>query len=320
MTSHPSMGKNELVAALCLMDERGEGRSLFIHASAQDEQELNRIADRIAKEGTPGEEFHKLKRSHPASALTEVHPGWILEKLEGESPRILGLLCRFLPGDRVKFLIDHLPASKKKLLPKINESYRISSEIGEIVRGLVEKKFAFSTPRAEGVSFSFTDSSFMRTDDLRTLFRDLGMEEIRRAFTGVEPRVFKAFLARFSPKMVKEIRDRIDHGKAVTPEIRREAQSHLVSLPLEKISGEDLFHEIGYSVLACALGPEDLPWAEMICQKLPPVEGNRLQRVFQDHVTRRPEAILEEKKNEILARIFILAEKGLVRRYWKGKR
>ena len=147
MTSHPSMGRNELVASLCLMDEGG-GRNLFIHASAQDEQELNRIADRIAKEGTPGEEFHKLKRSHPASALTEVHPGWILEKLEGESPRILGLLCRFLPGDRVKFLIDHLPASKKKLLPKINESYRISSEIGEIVRGLVEKKFAFSTPRA----------------------------------------------------------------------------------------------------------------------------------------------------------------------------
>lgn len=324
MTSQPSLGRNELIACLCLMNEGKQGRELFTFASPPDEAELNKIADRLGREGISDTDdmmaqIRKLKGARVASGLGEIHPGWILEKLEGESPRVLGILCRFLPGDKVKFLIDHLPSSERKRLPKVNESYRISPPIAEIVRSLVEKKLALSVPRSEGASFSLPHAALMKTDDIRTLFRDLGLEEIRKAFTNVEPRVLKAFLARFSPAMAKEVRGRIDHGRAVTPEAKREAQGHLVSLPMEKLPLEEMLREIGYSALARALSPTDLPWAEMICQKLPPEEGYRLKRVFQDQVAGRPSMILEEKKSEILGRIFILAEKGLIRRYWKGE-
>ena len=320
---HSGSGRNELTVALCLMKEGEKGRDLFAFASPDDERELVAIAARIEREGAEPEELftqvQKMQRFAPASSLDEVHPGWILEKLEEESPRVIGILCRTLPGDRVKYLIEHLSEEQRKHLPKINESYRVSNDINQIVRRVVEKSLPSASPASRKGSFSFPHIVVIKSDDLRSIFRDLGVEEIRKAFTNVEPRVLKAFLARFTPKMAKEIRDRIEYGSAVSTEVKQEAQRYLVSLPLEKLPVEELFKEIGYSAFARALCVEDLSWSEMIYQKLPPEEGYRLKRVFQETVKRRSAQMVETKKSDILARIFVLAEKGMIRKYWKSK-
>lgn len=316
------MQKNELLAALCVMNEGEAARSLFAFAPASEEAELNRIADRLIQEGEvdAAELFGRLQKSRGLSlggGFADIHPGWILEKLEGESPRVLGILCRFLTGDKVRYLIDHLPESRRNLLPKVNESYKVAPEVAEIVRTLSEKRLTFQAP-TQGGSFSFAHVTVLKTDDLRTLFRDLGMEEIRRAFKDVEPQVLRAFLARFVPKMAREIRERIDHGGSVPPDARTEAQRHLVSLPLEKLPVEDLFREIGYSVFAHALEPEDMIWADMVYHKLPPEEGYRLKRILQDTVKRRPPTSVEARRQEILGRITSLAKSGAIRKYWKS--
>lgn len=317
---------HELTAALCLMKEGEKGKDLFAFAALDDERELVKIAERLAKEGAEPEEIlakvQKLRRFSSGSSLEDVHPGWILEKLEGESPRVIGILCRTLPGDRVKYLIEHLSEAQRRHLPKINESYLVPSDIHQVIRRVVEKSLPSVRSMATlggGASFSFPHLVVMKPDDLKTLFRDLGLEEIRKAFTNVEPRVLKAFIARFTPKMAKEIRDRIELGSSVTRETKQEAQRHLVSLPLEKLAVEDLFKEIGYAVLARAVSGNDEAWAELLYQKLPPEEGYRLKRAFQETVKRRNTQVVETKKSEILSRVFILAEKGLIRKYWKVK-
>jgi hypothetical protein len=315
------MQRTELLAALCLMNEGEAARSLFAFASESDEPELNKVADRLLREGEVDSagllsRIRKLRNFSFGSGFSEIHPGWILEKLEGESPRVLGILCRFLTGDKIKYLIEHLPEWRRKLLPKVNESYKVSAYVAEIVRTLAEKRLTFTTP-PQGGAFSFPHLTLLKTEDLRALFRDLGVEEIRKAFKDVEPQVLRAFLARFVPATAREIRERIDRGGAVAYEARQDAQRHLVSLPLEKLSVEELFREIGYSAFAQGLEMEDRVWADMIYHKLPPEEGYRLKRVLQDTVKRRPFAAIEARRQEVLARVAHLAQTGGIRKYWK---
>lgn len=315
------MQRTELLAALCLMNEGEGAKSLFAFASESDELELNKLADKLLREGEVDsagllERIQKLRGFSFGAGFSDIHPGWILEKLEGESPRVLGILCRFLTGDKIKYLMEHLPESRRKLMPKLNESYQVTPEVSEIVRTLSEKRLTFAIPQ-QGGAFSLPHLTLLKTDDLRALFRELGLEEIRKAFTGVEPQVMRAFLARFVPAMAREIRERIDRGTAVSPQDRNEAQRHLVSVPLEKLPVEELFREIGYSAFAQGLEMEDLAWASMIYHKLPPEEGYRLKRVMQDTVKRRPISLIEARRQEILGRVAELAQKGKIRKYWK---
>lgn len=296
---HPEGGRNDTAGRLAWMSEEPD---LLAFADAG-------FIERLKKVGS----------STPLKGLQQVHPGWILEKMEDESPLVLGILCRFLPGDKVKYIIEHLPPSKRKLMPKLNDSYRVPSRIAEIVREGVEKKFAYEIPEQAGSSFSLPHIGLMKADDLQTLLRDLGLEEIRKAFKDADPHVLKAFLTRFTPKVAKEIKERIEYGGKVSSEVRQEAQRHLVTLPLEKLPVERLFVEIGYSVLARALIPTDFSWAELVYQKLSPDEGYRLKRTMHETARNQSAAVAQERKNQILARISAITEKGLIRRYWKGK-
>lgn len=315
----------EMLAALCLIGDGEKGKDLFAFASLRDHEGLLRIADRICRDG----EIHRkeilgriqrTRRLSGFSALQEIHPGWIAEKLGGESPRLFGLLCRFLPGDKVRYLIHQLSGGRSLTQwPKMNESYRVAPEIVEIVRRLIEVQLTPPVSLPEGDSFSFFHIARMKGDDVRVLFWDLGLEEIRRAFQGVEPRVLRAFLSRFSPKEAGEISGRIRHGANVPGDRRRSAQRHLVSLPLGPVSAGDLLREIGYSVFAQALSPEEGAFGELVCEKLSPEEGYRLKRVIQESVASRgiPSQGVPENKEEILGRLSWLAEKGIIRRYWK---
>jgi hypothetical protein len=306
---HPQeTSRREILARLCLMGEGEKGLDLLAFASKEDEagkEQLGRV--------------RRLSHLRPVSVLEEIHPGWILEKLRGESPRLLGLVCRFVTGEKAQYLISHLAPEERKRLPKVRESYDLSPQLVEIVRELVEKSLAVSLPQRAGEAFGFSHIAWMRDDDLRTFFRDLGLEEIRKAFAEVEPQIFRAFLARFSPAEAKEIRGRIETGKAVSLEEKRAAQKHLVSLSLEngELPPDALFREIGYSVFARALSPDDRDWAEWICQKLAPEDGYRLKRMVQERTASQPETTLQERKEKILHRLSLLAQKGLIRRYWK---
>ena len=317
-----STTRQEMLAALCLMGEGGKGQDLFAFASPQDQERLNRIADDWLKEGRSKVDrkellthIQRLTRLKGFSVLEEIHPGWVLEKLKEESPRLFGLLCRFMTGEKVQYLIKHLPPHERKRLPKVSETYGVSPPIAEMVRGLIEKKLALDFPPRTGDTFAFPHIAWMKADDLRTLFWDLGLDEIRKAFYDVEPQIFRPFLSRFSSQEAKEIRGRIESGRPVPPEVKTEAQKHLVSLSLDQLPPEGLFREIGYSVFARSLLPEDLAWAEIVCQKLSPEEGYRLKRILQESVAAKPEAAV--KKEAVVGRISFLALKGLIRRYWR---
>ena len=320
--------KQEALMALCLLGSGKKGQDLFAFASPRDEESLRKISAQFLaqEEIDQGELLEMIRRRNylqSLSSLEEIHPGWIVEKLEGESSRVLGLVCRLLSGEKVKFLLDHLPPALKAGLPTIQESYQVSPQVLEVVRQIIEKRFPISLKPPSDSSFTFAHIAWMKEGDLKTLFWDLGQEEIRRAMQGVSPAVLRAFLIRFSPQEAKEIKTRIEMGRPVSETVKREAQKHLMMIPLEQLPSAELFLEIGYSCFSSLLTHEDLSWADFICQKLPPAEGYRLRRRIQEEVpevgkSAEDPAIIQEKKDEILGRIKTLAGKGLIRRYWKS--
>ncbi len=303
--------KMEMLASLCLMNDGEEGRHLFSFLTPEKENYFKNLPDSF--DPSRVQRFNPLRSF---SAFQEIHPGWILEKLEGESLRVLGLVCRFLPGDKVRTLLEFLPQKERSQLPLIKESYRVSPQIVEIVRECVEKKWAFYSLSKPEESFSLPHCVRMKMEDLRTLFHDLGFEEIRRAFTDVSPEILRVFLSRFSAADARHIRERLDKKQFVSRQEREESQRHILKLPLEHVPALCLFVFIGYSVFARGLLPTDHLWADLIYQKLPPEAGHRLKRVMQETEPDSLE-VVQKRQEKILARIYRLASQGLIQSYWK---
>ena len=304
--------KQQMVASLCLMGDGPEGHKLFAFSSSQEEKELQQIAKRLCPDGQVDHrglrhQIQDLSRAQHFSPLQEIHPGWIFEKLSDESPRLQGLLPRFIPS-----------------LAKKPSSGSVRPEMIEILRQLIEKKLmsdlSFLPPSHSGESFSFQHIVWMRSEDLRILLRDLGLEEIRKAFSQVDALTFRAFLSRFSPKEAAEIRERIERGGSVSAEVRKESQMSLVTLPLEHLTAEQLLREIGYFCFAGALAVEETSWGEMVCQKLAPEEGHRLKKMIHNLQGDLNAVRIRARKDEILERIFRLGAQGSTHRYWKKEK
>ncbi|MBI3541228.1 MAG: hypothetical protein HY073_03720, partial [Deltaproteobacteria bacterium] len=213
-----STERQAVLASLCLMGDSSQ--ELFAFLGKKQQEQIQKVAEHLERKG--GDSLRSLHRAQP-SPLEEVHPDWIVEKLEGESPRVLDIIR--------------------------GSSYNVSSGVKKVVRKIVEKKFAVARrsifKASARIAFSFGHLSILKSDDLRTLFSDLGLDELRKAFTGVDPRTLKAFLARFTPREALMIRERIQEG-TVSSEQRVEAQKVLAGLSFERLGSESLFREVGY--------------------------------------------------------------------------
>lgn len=313
---------HQFLAAFCLMKSSGaKGKNLFSFVSSEEESKLHKIAESFLKD--PTLDFKECVKSlcqeaqlH-TSSLEEIHPGWILEKLKDESPRVIGLLCRFLTGDKVRYILDHLPPHERNKIPKVKDAFQSTPALLALVQALIEKKVPVTMPSRSGEVFSLEHLAWFKESDLRILFKDLGLEEIRCAFYEVSPKVLRPFLARFSLSEATQIRNKMDQGGSVSDEKKQKAQKNILSLKLENLSAESLIPEIGCSVFAGALLPEDSSWADIVCQKLPPEDGYRLKRMIQEMETHKSLSEVQVTRNEILTRVRMLGEKRLIKRYWK---
>ena len=85
--------------------------------------------------------FHSWAERSPNLPIKDIHPSWILELIRDERPRVIGLICRYLPGQQVRYLLDHLPAATKSRLPSLHESFSIPEPLVEQVRLFFERHF-----------------------------------------------------------------------------------------------------------------------------------------------------------------------------------
>ncbi|OGP15432.1 MAG: hypothetical protein A3I75_07030 [Deltaproteobacteria bacterium RIFCSPLOWO2_02_FULL_50_16] len=318
----PLNSRQQMLAYTTLMTEGDHFATLFRFLPPEEEGPLKEFASKIwsqKKEHRSKDVIQKIKEvfvQKKMSILHEVHPGWIAERLKDESPRVLGVLCRYLPGETVKYLIDHLPKAQAQNLPKINETFAVSSDLILWIKDILEKKFAHPSLPALEERFSFSHIGLMSGKDLMTLFRELGLEEIRKAFSQVEVQSLKVFFSRFSVNDTRELKARILDAPPCHSEEKKIAQQHIVTMELQALSAEALFYEIGFSYFAHAILPSESQWVEAVCERLSPQDGYVLKRFIKEYASKRSEGLQQKFREEILRRIFYLTEKRKIRKYW----
>ena len=309
-----------MIAACCLKSGFETGKKLFQFAAPSEARNLEQIAVRWEREGTDraslSERIQNLSRYGRRLAFEEIHPGWILEKLRGESPRIFRLLPHFLSPSKVDSILSHLNREERDRLPAASRP--VAAEVIALVQRLFEKQLGAAPTLKSDEIFSFRHLSCLKGDDLRALVRDLGMEEVVRALSGVEAQVLRAFLSRFPHREAQEIRRRVKEAE-VSPEARLGAQRRILGLSFDQVAPERLFLEIGFSYLAHAVDTKEFGWAESLYRKFSVGEGYRLRRFLQE---RKGKGVQGEAgfKDFILARLAALARAGKIQRYWKDER
>lgn len=309
--------RHEMLVALSLA--RGRGGKLFRFAASQEEVSLGRLARFLEQQGLDREalthRIENLSRFGHRLAFEEIHPAWLLEHLKGESSRVIHLVGHFLSKPKVGYLLSHLAPEERE---PVAAQRPVPPEIIQLVQRSVERKVGMLPMFRPDGPFSFTHLACLKGEDLKTLFKEVGMEEAVRALSGVEPHLLRAFLSRFPHVQVEEIRRRLN-TRGVTPQERTRAQQNILALSLEQTPPDRLFLEIGFSVFARSLGPTEWAWAEGLSQKFSVAEGYRLRRLIRE---RKGSKTKEEpgRKEEILTQLALLGRQGKIQRYWKDER
>ncbi|MFO1518553.1 MAG: hypothetical protein U1F57_02640 [bacterium] len=245
-------------------------------------------------------ELKKMIQSQKMTLLSEIDPGWFIESLKAERPQTIGLILRNLPTEKVKHIVSHLPPEIRKKLPKMNEALKVSDEVMEIVRSRFESQFpALNAPeRTEEIGLHHF--YFIRIEALLALFKDLGLEQLARAFKGIHKVALKALLNRLPIKDAKEFQQKVKAMDKVSNRELKEAQMLLLNLPLETMDPEDLFLEVGMAFFSKAVSREDSDLIRALEYKLPPKYGYLLKRYVDESLGANKPGMIEWVKKQVL--------------------
>src|SRR5215467_3313552 len=210
----------------------------------------------------------KLIQAQKLHPLSEIDSGWFLEALKKEKPQTIGLILRHLPGDKVRYLLEHFPPEVRERLPKIKEALKVPDSLIDIVRGQFEAQFPTLAPPKKTEEITLQYLYFVKTNKLLSFFRDLGLEQLARAFKGVHKSALKALLNRLPIKDAKEFQMRVKSFEKLTTRELREAQMLLLDLPIETIEPDALFLEVGMAFFAKGITREDSQFIRALQYKL----------------------------------------------------
>ncbi len=247
-------------------------------------------------------DLKQFMHSQKVHLLNEIHPGWFLEMLKDESPKTVGLILRYLPGDKVTFILENIGEDLKNKLPKLNESKNVPDDLLSMIRDRFESHFAtFKLPKKNS-EISIQDLYFIKTDVLLAFFRDLGVEQLARAFKGLDKVALKAMLNRLTIKDAKQLQASIKSLEKVSKKELSEAQILIIDLPIDRIDPEALFLEVGMAFFARAISPEQSNFVRALQFKLPPKYGYLLKRYVEESIQNFKPRLMEGAKKRILAR------------------
>ncbi|MFH1653836.1 MAG: hypothetical protein ABIE74_07240 [Pseudomonadota bacterium] len=219
-------------------------------------------------------EIKKLKAKRDFRDLEKVHPGWILYALRDESPRVIGIILRYLPSRQVRYIVQNLPPKTRESLPHMVESFAVPSEVLELVKKKFMERFSFLSPAVSGTIANLTA---VDGEGVMSIVKELGIMELGFALSGLSKPSMKILYNRLKLKDAKKLRQRIV-GFEDDSALRREARFALLDMNLKEEGEEELILEMGLNFLSRAILKGDSSSVDVISQKLPPQFGYKFKR------------------------------------------
>jgi hypothetical protein len=240
------------------------------------------------------------------SNLSEIHPAWIAKALENESPKIIGIILRWLPSHHVRYILEHLPKRIKMSLPNLVESFAVPTQILGLIKRGFEKKFP-NIPSRNGAKIErFEDIALLKSQDLETLFRDLGLQELAMAFQHVETDGIKILLNRMSVTHARALQQRMKDIQGGDASLFRDARYTILEVALDQEDVQRLLLELGLAAFSKALANDKI--FSQVQLKLDPVISHIFKRLVDQHAGLCKQA--EGRRDLVMERLDILTRAG----------
>jgi hypothetical protein len=248
--------------------------------------------------------------------LGEIHPSWLVDILVHESPRVVGLLMRFLPSQHARYILEHLPRTLRERLPQIVDAFAVSDQILRIVRRRFEAHFLPMRPLTEIKEFTIDQLHYVAMDDLLVVLHDIGLHELAMAFRGISHSTLRVLLNRLPFDEAKALVKRIESLGKIDAAMERDARFAILEMSFEGSQPETLLREVGLQALSKALGPQHLEMVALLRQKLPPALAYLLQRDAEIHIPHNHAEVAAQRRHQILLRVGALAREGHIEPKW----
>ncbi|MBI4237066.1 MAG: hypothetical protein HY696_01450 [Deltaproteobacteria bacterium] len=268
------------------------------------------------REAAIDEQLQTLRTAQELVLLGEIHPSWLVDILLHESPRVIGLILRFLPSRHTRYVLEHLPTALREQLPSVVDAFAVSDVVLKIIRHRFESHFAPARLASQVEELSIQTLHGLNLVELETLIRDLGVDELAMAFGHMSTAALRMLLNRLPFVEAKALKSRIAELRGLDQRQEQEARYTVLEVPLERKDPEGLISEVGILALAKAFSPRELPSLPIIKQKLPPRLAYLLQRDVDTHVLAAHSAITEARQARVLRRIGVLARQQLIDAAW----
>lgn len=245
-------------------------------------------------------ELKKLARPQSLGYLSEVHDDWLLDILKDELPGIIATVLRYLPAERVKFLLDHLPKETLAKLPSLIETYEAPRAAVEILRRRFEGLFETEAMLGSDQEFRFEFLHLLRAGQIKSVFQELGYREIALGLSTI-PEMTKILVLN---RLLPEDKERVEFYLKRLPEgvVHRvkKAQVHLISKEVNPRQPDFFVKELGYLIYAKALLKPDENALTVLMRKMSRKEANALQEAIKQYLPAGTEASVLPFREDVL--------------------
>lgn len=262
------------------------------------------------------EQMAGIQTAEASVMLSDIHPNWLVDILAHESPRVVGLLLRYLPSRHSRFVMEQLPASLRRRLPHVVDAFAVSDVVMRIVRQRFESHFLPVRPASQVEVLDFANISALRLQDLEVLIHDLGIEELALALAHMSTPALRLILNRLPFAEAQSLSERIRGLAAIDPHLEREARYGILETSFERGAPASMMQEIGIQFLAKAMQSQHISMVPMLKQKLPPKLAYLLQRDADIHVLGNHGGMATKRQHRILCRVAQLARGGQIDSTW----
>jgi len=248
------------------------------------------------------------------SDLSDIHPAWIVKTIECESPKVIGVILRWLPSRHVRYILDNLPKRIKISLPKLVDSFAIPAPIMRLIKRGFEKKFSLP-PKGVFDEKSFESVVHLKSEEFEALFKDLGIHELALAFQNFDNEGMKVLLNRMSVVDARALQQRIKDVKDSEQALMKNAKYTILDVAMDQEDMDKLLVEMGLSAFTKAF--EDGKIFDQIQMKLEPKVSFIFKRYLDQHIGANTMTKIRQKV--VLERAGKLSRAGQIGQKWTGK-
>lgn len=264
--------------------------------------------------------IHHMKAALTTSGgrgLERIDPSWIVQALEGDSPRVVACILVSLPPPIVRAVLKQLPQNVRRQLPHRREVESVAPDVIRAVREIFEHRFeAMPKPTLSG--FSFRDIVQLDRTDLLVVLRALGLVELGQAFVSVGPMALAEFCRRLPRERAEELILAVRSASHADLPDLKVAQRLLARVLVDFEDTEEFFQKSGLWRCSRASLPETDAFVAGMRQRLPRALGT----LYADYVQKNREAealdpsLLQRLQDSVLIRILRLAREQRIDTRW----